>query len=981
MSIKKQVGAYLFFYPYIIMSNFSTKIASTASVVALVATAMSASLVSAASEFLPYAELLADNSVIGVQTNEAGYRLGDAITRGELAKITANVGGLTAVEPTGTVFGDVSKASVGDLAGYIEALAEAGIVSTANANFRPKANVTRAEAVKLLLGALGEEGSSVDAGYTDIANLGDLAMYINRANELGVIADGTYFRPNASITRGEAFKIAANAAKDVITTPTVPPTTTTGTTTTGSTTVGALTVALDGVAAAQYVPQNASNVKVGTVKVTAGKTDVTVNSLTVNRSGLGDSNGLTISIGQNGTVVSESRSVNSATQDAIVRLNNATVIKAGTTVSFEVLVSVTGSANSQHQFTLKAVGTTAAVTGAPITLGLLNTTSYSVSITKVTGLTFGSVTSGKNDQSLGTVKFQAGAKDITMSAFTVSKTAGVDLTRALANVKVYKNAVMVGTATITSDKIYVTGLNTKVARNDTVTFELRADVTYVGDGSPSDDITVDVLETTDVSATEDLTGYATATDLTGANVQTIDLTSLDIVWTKNSTKSVTVAPGATNVVLFDAKLASSASFDVTSFTLDGIAGLANTNNDAAEVTQFTSLTLTVNGVDYDLLNTTQNAGVGTYTFANTSDKFRMDAGSAVNVKLVGNYSNSATAGTYSYNVALNVVKNLSTGNTVSLTGKNITGDQVTVQAPTLTLKAATVAPASASKIYSNASGLEIGRFGAEAKAEEVTVRSITLTNTASTNQVNDFTKLVSGTNVKLVNVADNSQVSATITVNAGSIQFTGMSVKIAKDTTANFKVLVDTQGDLVTSFTGANNNLRFNVAVTNASSSSTSSITVTPYATTKQYTASVVPPTVTLVKKNANTFLMKITNVDADSDVTLNSVTAQVRPVSVANSTFTAYACIRDEGSSDKCGTTATGGVANKVQAIPGAGVAFTQTIDVSGNTFPVTISKNSSITREISVDSNFSVPSDLQAEITAVNYSGNTETYSVVAQ
>ena len=48
------------------MSNFSTKIASTASVVALVATAMSASLVSAASEFLPYAELLADNSVIGV---------------------------------------------------------------------------------------------------------------------------------------------------------------------------------------------------------------------------------------------------------------------------------------------------------------------------------------------------------------------------------------------------------------------------------------------------------------------------------------------------------------------------------------------------------------------------------------------------------------------------------------------------------------------------------------------------------------------------------------------------------------------------------------------------------------------------------------------------------------------------------------------------------------------------------------------------
>lgn len=962
------------------MSNFSTKIASTVSVVALVATAMSASLVSAASEFLPYAETLADNSVISAQSNEAGYRLGDSITRAELAKITANIGGYTPVEVTGTVFGDVNS-SLGDLAGYIEALAEAGVVSTSNANFRPTANVTRAEAVKLIIGALGEEGSSTDAGYMDIANLGDLAMYINRANELGVIGDATYFRPNASITRGEAFKIAATAAQ-FDTTVEVPPTTGTGVTGTGvAATTGSLTVALDGAAAAQYVPMNASNVKVGTVKVTAGTSDVTVNSLTVNRSGLGNSNNLTIAIGQNGTVVSESRTVNSATQDAIVRLNNATTIKAGTTVSFDVLVSVSGDANSQHQFTLKAVGTAAAVTGAPITLGLLNTTSYSVSTGSLIDLDFGSVTSGKNDQSLGTVKLQAGSKDMTFSAFTLSKTAGVDMTRAISNVKVLKNGVAVGTASVTSDKIYVTGLNTKVARNDTVTFELRGDVTYVGAGGGSDNIVLDISETTDISATEDITGYATATNLGAVlnRADTIELTSLDIVWTKNSTKSVTVAPGASNVVLFDAKLVSSASFDVTSFTLDGVAGLAGTNNDAAEATQFTSLTLTVNGVDYDLLNTAQTGtGVGTYTFANTSDKFRMDAGSAVNVKLVGNYSNSATGGTYSYNVALNVVKNLSTGNTVSLTGKNITGDQVTVSAPSLTLKSSTVAPASASKIYSNATALEIGRFGAEAKAEEVTIREVTLTNVA-TNDVDDFTKLVSGTNVKLVNVADNSQVSATITVATGSIKLTGMSIKVAKDTTSNFKVVVDTQGDLTTTFSGAlnNNELRFNVAVPSASSSSTSSIGVTPYNTTKVYTVSVVPPTVKLVKKTANSFLVTVTNVDADADISLASITAQVRPVSVSNSSYSAFACIRDEGSSDKCGLAAATG---SVQAIPGAGVTFVTTIDVSGNTFPVTISKNSSITREIFVDSSFVSPADLQAEVTALNY-GVSETYSVIAQ
>ena len=43
------------------MVNFSMKIASTVTVVTLLATTLSASVVSAASEFLPYAELLADN--------------------------------------------------------------------------------------------------------------------------------------------------------------------------------------------------------------------------------------------------------------------------------------------------------------------------------------------------------------------------------------------------------------------------------------------------------------------------------------------------------------------------------------------------------------------------------------------------------------------------------------------------------------------------------------------------------------------------------------------------------------------------------------------------------------------------------------------------------------------------------------------------------------------------------------------------------
>ncbi len=964
----------LFFYPYIIMSNFFTKLTSAVSVATLVAVSTSASFVSAASEFLDYAEMLADNNYIRTQSTESGYRLGSNVTRAEMAKVVANIGAIDAVECSGDVFGDVGP-GLGDLCGYIEALAEAGIVSDVPTLYRPVANVTRAEMVKMILGALGEEGSDVDAGYMDTEGLGDLAMYINRAYELDCVGGADYFRPNATSTRGEAFKVAVICAGlDVDTTPVPPvPPVGTGSTGTGVVVAGALTVTLSGSAMAQYVPKNASSVRVGTVVVMAGSSNVTVNSLTINRSGLGNSAGLTISVGQNGMVTSESRSVNTATQDAIVRFNNPVVVMAGTSASFDVFASFDSSSteNSQHQFTLKAIGTTASVTGLPVTLGLLNTTSYSVSTTKVVQLDFNSVTSGKNDQSLGTVKLQAGAKDITLSAFTVSKTAGIDLTRALSNVSVLKNGTKVGMATITSDKIYVTGLNTKVLRNDTVTFELRADITYVGAGGGSDDIYVDILETNDVSAVEDLTGYATATDLTGANVDVIALSSLDIVFTKNTTKSVTVAPGTTNVTLFDAKIVSSATFDVTSFTLDGVAGLANTNNDVAEAVQFTSLTLTVNGVDYDLLTTTQNGGVGTYNFAGTSDKFRMDPGAAVNVKLVGNLANGASVGTYSYNVALNVVKNISTGNTVTLAGKNITGDTVTVSAPTLVLKKSTVSAPTTTKIYGNATNTEIARFGLEAKAEDITVREITFTNSGAANFINDFTDLVSGTNVKLINVADGSQVSASVTVSASEIKLTGMSIKVIKDSSGNnYKLWVDTQGDLVSAL-GANNKFNANVDIVSVSVASSASVTITNDATfvdpLKIYTAGTVPPTVTLVKTADNVFKVTISNTDQDNDIVLASITAQVRPVADNNSSYTANTCLRDEGSTLKCDDV---GITSGTGSVPGAAKAFTIT---------ETIAKNSSITKEIYVDSNFVNPPTLQAEVSKVNYDATSETYSVI--
>ena len=235
------------------MGNLLKKVTSTVSVLAIAASAMGATAsVSAASEFLAYADMLAKSGVIN-STTEANYRLGDTITRAEVAKIAVKLSGVEMYDCVGDVFSDVGT-SLGDLCSAIETAAAEGFVNANADKFRPTDKVTRAELVKMLLAANGVEPSDTAANFKDIATIGDLAGYINAGVEIGAIKDGEYFRPNANATRGEAFKIASVVMDSVEpttpptsgtgTTPTTPttPTTSTGTTSTGVVTAGGLTI-------------------------------------------------------------------------------------------------------------------------------------------------------------------------------------------------------------------------------------------------------------------------------------------------------------------------------------------------------------------------------------------------------------------------------------------------------------------------------------------------------------------------------------------------------------------------------------------------------------------------------------------------------------------------------------------------------------------------------------------------------------------
>jgi hypothetical protein len=940
----------LFFYPYIIMSNFSTKIASTVSVVALVATAMSASLVSAASEFLPYAELLADNSVIGTQTNESGYRLDANVTRAELAKITANLGGYTPTSCTGTTYGDVG-AILGDLCGAIEALAEAGVVSTANANFRPSAPVTRAEATKMLIGAVGEAGSSTDAGYTDIANLGDLAMYINRANELGCAADATFFRPNATASRGESFKLAACIAGLETTTPVVVPPTSTGTVV-----AGALTVALDGTAVAQYVPKNASSVKVGAVKLTAGTSDVTVQSMVVSRSGLGNANDITSSNGvraaQNGVVVSSTADYyNPTSQKATVYFSPALVVKAGTSASVDVLVNLSGAENSQHQFTLDSVNASnTTVTGAPVTLGLLNTTSYVTATTTASLNTAGgTITTGKTNQLFAKVDLSAGGRESKVTGFTITRSGSTDFTKRLQNVKVFKNGVAVGTVTMTAEKLSVSGLADVLASGNTQTYELRGDI-LVDANSTVLGLKIDA--TTDVNVVEVATGYSTQVSL-GTSAIAVTFGAVEFTFSKSSTGNVTIAPGTNNVKLFSGKLQSSTPVSIRKMTV-------TPTTTGTGITAFVNDQLSVKLNGSEIATLTSLAGAQPLTVS-----FVVDAANPAVLTIEGSTKNNTNIAPSSsqFIVALTEVRDSSNNAITSLgAGSSLTGDKTTVNTAEVELKTATVAAPSTSRLYSSAEQ-EIGRFAVTARNEIARVQSITLTGVTSTSTIQAIANSTSS--AKLVDVATGLEVSATVTLSGNVITFSSMNDTINKDVTKNYKVMLGVSSvDTVYGMTVTLSPIAVG-ALTVVRDSNSNAIVPTGSATTKTYTVGTVAPTVMVTAVNENTFKVRVTNPDTNTGITVSAAKFDFKSALPGNTSYSASGCLRDLGNTNSCGGS---GTSTSNSAIP----ALAQTLYMTGLTTNMLADKNGGFVEfEIYVTSANLLPTggQLQVALTQLNY------------
>lgn len=155
----------------------------------------------------------------GIIDNAERYRPDDSLTRAEFVKIVINSAGFTLpTAPLSNIsFNDVSS----DIwyAPYVSVALSKGMITPTNASFRPNDPISRAEATKILITALGIPASSPTAlSFVDLNPASDLTKYVETARSLDILSGQIIggelkFRPDEAITRAEIAKIVARAFK------------------------------------------------------------------------------------------------------------------------------------------------------------------------------------------------------------------------------------------------------------------------------------------------------------------------------------------------------------------------------------------------------------------------------------------------------------------------------------------------------------------------------------------------------------------------------------------------------------------------------------------------------------------------------------------------------------------------------------------------------------------------------------------------
>ncbi len=138
--------------------------------------------------------------------DDGTFRPENNASRAEYLKMVLRAMGedYSSVDTTSCKFNDVDKSSW--VAKVVAKASSLGIIATENTSFRPSDSISRAEAMKMLLKAFAIDTPEVSvSSFSDVS--GWAVKYVEKARTLWIVASNPTFRPADSISRAEVSKI------------------------------------------------------------------------------------------------------------------------------------------------------------------------------------------------------------------------------------------------------------------------------------------------------------------------------------------------------------------------------------------------------------------------------------------------------------------------------------------------------------------------------------------------------------------------------------------------------------------------------------------------------------------------------------------------------------------------------------------------------------------------------------------------------
>ena len=599
-------------------------------------------------------KLAASGFIVDQSATPAAYRLADNLLRQEAVGTAANVLGILTTPLSSYVcqnkFSDVS-ASDGWVCRAAELAANAGLTNAANATFRPKANLSRFEA---LVFALRSAGLVTSEGMTQ-------AALISLGVDNGLITSSAGFNATAAATRGEFFQYVVRAL-DAAETPELcdilgicpenPPVIVPGT-------GGAVTASagMSPIAAGTSLPI-ASGITVGKINLSAGSKDVVVSALRLWHKGVGVRTQVSsVGLFANGAKVAKSKAISS--EDSVdLNMISPLVISAGTTVTLDVVVS-TATGVGEHYFQLGASDITSNASGVngsfPISTPLFKT-----STTSAGTLTF-SADGSLADVKLGQVgavisKFKVatdGVEDITLKSMTFKKDAtSTSQDSDFANFKLFLNGSQVSSGMLVNK--YVTfPMNTTILKNKSdQKFEIRADI--IGGASKTIKLVID--SSTDITAngSQYLYGANTA-GTTNVGLTAVNITAGAVSLVREDAVIDKVIANKKDVVFGKIKVTANSGKDVELSTLKLTIDSAEDDPGAAAFDQIENLEIyneTTNQIfDLAYASNSTAGGVDTKVYSNTDMGLILRSGVTNSLVVRADTKVGATDGDYTIKIA------------------------------------------------------------------------------------------------------------------------------------------------------------------------------------------------------------------------------------------------------------------------------------------------------------------------------------------